>query len=372
MSIRNVKALGRRLRFEPLEDRRVLTTLWVDPGIAPTPTIFSSISAAVAAAHSGDTIKVVGGTYQEQVDVTKSLTLIGGQVRVAGQSGASVIGPSDPVTSMFGFRLDANNITVKTFTIQAEMMDAIQTNGNFSGFNILHNTFFNDAVGIALSTSSVSAAAATTISGNQFTSNGAGPIPQESIFSHGGLANVTISNNTSQVANTVAAIEIDGVSPSANVKILNNRINLGQGIIVANLAKSKIGGNFISRLHSDDLGGTIAIHLAGGVTNSEISGNTLLGLQSDGTNASAFGVLLDRSLVSAADTGNKISGNTITGTPDLSNSAPVGFHTGIFVIEAGQTSVVGNTVAFCSQAGIALFTSGSSTVSSNVVTSNAN
>src|SRR5262245_48029073 len=128
MSNRYLKALGRRLRLERLEDRRVLATLWVDPSVAPTPTILSSISAAVAAAHSGNTSNVVGGTYQEQVDVTKSLTLIGGQVRVAGQSGASIIAPSDPVTSMYGFKLDANKVKVKNFTIQNEMMDAIQTN----------------------------------------------------------------------------------------------------------------------------------------------------------------------------------------------------------------------------------------------------
>src|SRR6516225_1171928 len=42
----------RRLGFEGLEDRRVLATLWVDPSVTPTPAIFSSISAAVAAAHS--------------------------------------------------------------------------------------------------------------------------------------------------------------------------------------------------------------------------------------------------------------------------------------------------------------------------------
>src|SRR5262245_2535024 len=107
----------RRLRFEPLESRRMLATLWVDPNVVPSATIFSSISAAVAAAHTGDTVKVVAGTYNESVDVTKSLTLIGGQVRASGEP----IGPSIVRgVGLFAtaFKLDANNITVKNFTIQ--------------------------------------------------------------------------------------------------------------------------------------------------------------------------------------------------------------------------------------------------------------
>jgi hypothetical protein len=53
---------GRRLRFESLEDRRVLTTLWVDPTAPNGSTIVAKIGDAVTAAHGGDTIKVVAGT----------------------------------------------------------------------------------------------------------------------------------------------------------------------------------------------------------------------------------------------------------------------------------------------------------------------
>jgi len=367
MSNRYLKALGRRLRLERLEDRRVLATLWVDPSVAPTPTILSSISAAVAAAHSGDTIKVVGGTYQEQVDVTKSLTLIGGQVRVAGQSGASIIAPSDPVTSMYGFKLDANKVKVKNFTIQNEMMDAIQTNGAFAGFNILHNIFFNDAVGIALSTSSASTAAATTISGNQFTSNGAGPTPMESILSHGGLANVTIAGNTCAQSNVVAAIEVDGAIRSMNVRIVNNRISLGQGILVANLSMAKIDGNQIRFLHGGDPAhGPIAIRLAGAVSDSEVAGNTLVDA---GDNETSYGVVLDEALVGSPDTGNKISGNTIQGVLSSANT-PTGFVTGIYISSASRNTVSANFVAFARDDGIFLTQSESNTVSSNSVTEN--
>ena len=50
-----------RLRAEALEDRWVPATLIVDDN--PHPGAFTSIQAAVNAAHSGDTIRVFPGTY---------------------------------------------------------------------------------------------------------------------------------------------------------------------------------------------------------------------------------------------------------------------------------------------------------------------
>ncbi|MGC1360509.1 MAG: DUF1565 domain-containing protein, partial [Silvibacterium sp.] len=49
-------------------------TLCVNPG--GTSGCKSTISAAVAAAAAGDTIKVAPGTYKEQVTITKSLSLV--------------------------------------------------------------------------------------------------------------------------------------------------------------------------------------------------------------------------------------------------------------------------------------------------------
>src|SRR5262249_39704551 len=98
---------GRRLRFEALEDRPGLATLLGEPSAPNGTTIFAKIGDAVTAAHSGDTVKVVAGSYLETVNVVKPLTLIGGQVRVPnGSSGSSVI-QSSPAG--IGFFLNANN-----------------------------------------------------------------------------------------------------------------------------------------------------------------------------------------------------------------------------------------------------------------------
>src|SRR5262249_438182 len=157
-------------------------------------------------------------------------------------------------------------------------------------------------------TSSATTAKLTTISGNYFADDVAPLV--SCIVSHGGLANVTISNNTSNVGNATT-VDIDGTSPSANVKILNNRITGGQGITIANATKAKIDGNFIRPSGSN----VAAIHLAGAVTGSEVAGNTLVGSYGGSTFA-VGGIILDEMLINgASDTGNRISGNTITGTP---------------------------------------------------------
>jgi parallel beta-helix repeat protein len=353
-----------RICFEPLEHRRVLATLWVDPSVTPTPTIFSHIADAVAAAHSGDTIKVVPGFYYESVDITKTLTLIGGQVRVQGSlttESASVVASTgfDP----YGFRLRANSVTIKNFTFEQETIDGIETNGSFSGFSILHNRFLGDATGITLATSSATTARPTTISGDSF-ADGVAPV-QSCILSHGGLANVTISNNTSNV-NNATTIDIDGTSPSANVKILNNRITGGQGITIANATKAKIDGNLVGSLANF----ADAIQLAGAVTNSEVAGNTLIGFNPANADQAEAGISLDESKATTPDTGNKISGNTFTGAPNAMTQIGTGFMGGISLENATHNTISGNIVAYAG-VGINLGElSDFNTISSNAVTKN--
>src|SRR5690348_7698571 len=70
----------RPLMIDMLEDRRLLATLYVDDDHAQMPNAgFTSIQAAVNAAHPGDTIRVSPGTYNESVTVDKQLTILGSQ-----------------------------------------------------------------------------------------------------------------------------------------------------------------------------------------------------------------------------------------------------------------------------------------------------
>src|SRR5262245_41936062 len=122
-------------------------TLWVDPNVAPASGIFSTIGAAVAAAHAGDTVTVLAGTYAGSVVVNKTLTLIGGQVRAGGEP----VGPTvlDANSASFGFDVVANGVTIKNFTIKRSFITGVLVEASVSGANILNDTFLDDNFGVA-------------------------------------------------------------------------------------------------------------------------------------------------------------------------------------------------------------------------------
>ena len=73
-STRSRRNMPHRPRFDVLEERTVPAVLVVNPAV---PTDFHTIGAAITAAHSGDTIQVAQATYNEDVLINKSLSLVG-------------------------------------------------------------------------------------------------------------------------------------------------------------------------------------------------------------------------------------------------------------------------------------------------------
>jgi hypothetical protein len=93
---------------------------------------FSTISAAVTAASSGDTIEVSAGTYQEQVSISKPLTLRGPNYNKAGNDPTRVVEATIQIIPSFGnyayaLYINSNNVTVEGFNIDAP--DSLITNG---------------------------------------------------------------------------------------------------------------------------------------------------------------------------------------------------------------------------------------------------
>jgi parallel beta-helix repeat protein len=327
-------------------------TLWVDPNVAPSGNIFTKIAEAVAAAHSGDTIKVVAGTYAESVDVTKSLSIIGGQVRVSNEPvGASVV-TSIPPASGIGFSLDANGVTIKNFEIAQDHI-GIMTAANFSGLSILNNNFQGDAIGIDFN-SSLTNSAKNRISGNQF-GVVAGFQSTNDIQTDIATQNLTISHNTFTGNSKQNSISLFGTGQSKNIQIVNNQVGQSStftadaGITVGNASNVKVNGNTI--VSPSNTG----IEL-NGVTNSVVAGNTLAYLAVGGS--PPIGIELDSMCNS-----NKISDNLVTGFSD-----------GFFMLDnLSQNMIKGNTVTHSQDVGIVLENSDGSgnSISSNTVTSSA-
>ncbi len=334
-----------RFYFEPLEDRRLLAavTRWVDPNVtANGTTIFADFTTAIAAAKNGDTIKVVAGNYDPGIDVTKLLTIIGGQIRANGEPTGPTIIHGDP--SSTGFLLAANSITIENFNFTSPTT-GIDTQGAISGLKILNNVFEDDNVGIHLNTSTASSAKTIIISGNDFFTTSSATNTSESILIDGGR-NISISGNSIN-AGEDAGIESNPAHQIIGLQILNNRFSTAN-ILLVNQSNAKVDNNQL---------GNSEIRLAGGIVNSEIVGNSLFG---GGLNVPPLSISLDESLLSVADTGNKISSNRIQFMTD-----------GIVVFNGSHNTVSGNTIDGVQNDGIQLSGGSLNTVSGNTSAGNA-
>ncbi len=180
--VKQVRKPGARLGLDVLEDRSLpsVTLLandnWVlqndndssgtlTPGDtvnnsadAGTPAItgtlgvnaFTSIGAAVGAAAAGDTVQVLQGTYNENVVVQESITLIGPNTGQSAGLHSETRSPEAVIVG--GIMVDADNVTIDGFTING--------GANFAG----------EASGIFLA----SGASEVTIENNIITGTGAG------------------------------------------------------------------------------------------------------------------------------------------------------------------------------------------------------
>lgn len=224
---------------------------------------YATIQEAINAASVGDTIQVDGGTYNENVDVTKSVNLVG-----AG-TGVTVVNASNP--SDFVFYVTADNVNISGLTA---------TGATNSGY-----------AGVYLSGSDHSKIETVNVSNNYY-----------GILLYSSSNNNTLANNTA-LNNTYGIYLM--LNPSNNI-IINNTANLNRwhGIVLSSSTNNTITNN-------NALNNEYGIYLFSS------NNNTLIG--NTASNNSWGGIYLSDSNSSTL-TNNTISSNSWRGI-DLHSSS---------------------------------------------------
>jgi parallel beta-helix repeat protein len=340
-SRRKLPRQRRPLMIDMLEDRRLLATLYVDDDHAQMPNAgFTSIQAAVNAAHAGDTIRVLPGTYNESVTVDKQLTILGSQSDVK-QEGKQDNGKGNdehdnngrgpnnhknphanktpqpsiveiPAGGTAGFNLTANDIVIRGFTIQdsdANGNNAVgvntsrQTSGDVISNNIIQDTVF----GIYLNTNG---AHTTTVQNNLIrNNNNPGAASGNGIYSDQGASNVVIAHNMFTGQTNASIIFVggpDAATSQSNITVTDNSMINDAPMIFVNTTGLQITKN----VSTNSVGS--GIFFGGGVSNAVVQNNTL-------TNGAFTGINLRTNTFGNAPTPNnniQIVGNTISGFGD--------------------------------------------------------
>ncbi|NOQ33562.1 MAG: hypothetical protein GQ567_05140, partial [Methanosarcinales archaeon] len=170
---------------------------------------YTTIQDAVDASSAGDTIEVRSGTYVENVDVNKSLTLIG--------DGADVVTVQAEDEWDEVFEVTADYVNISGFTVTgttSSMYAGIYLDGA-DHCNIYGNTASNSGVGIYLYSSSNNTLASNAANSNGYAESGVG------IFLYS-------SSNNTLMNNTVNSNNGDGIylmSSSNNNNITNNTLS---------------------------------------------------------------------------------------------------------------------------------------------------
>lgn len=306
---------------------------YVDPAgndsntcLAPGPaTACKTITGAMTKASAGDTINVAIGLYNEQVQITKTLTLLGAQ---AGVDARTRSGAESTIDNACGpVQIMADNVVLDGFTVQGSTMSdpcflaGIWTNPGFSGtqggHQILNNIVQNNISGIELD--STSTAGPTLVQHNLIqTNNNPGPGSGNGIQVNFGLFNATIDGNKFSGHVNTSVLVIAGVGAANNVTVSNNELVGGtsERIVFGSVTNSAINGN--TSIGSTALNGPV--RLFGGNSNIAINSNVLKN--------GVRGIKVDDPFAIGANSGVTAHNNCIMGNTVAGLEVPAGGHSG--------------------------------------------
>jgi len=325
----------------------------ITPGPARAATInvpadYATIQAAINAAASGDTIQVAAGTYNEQLLIQKSLTIIG-----AGKATTTIGSPATPHAGTVVQGANTWDYIVAAYPAAGTIsvrIEGFTINGNgrnkTAGTFAIAGVFFRDVAGATsgLFNCAILGFPATPdyecfgikiygASSLAVTSNTLTSYTRDAIGAGGGVGGnpaVTISNNTC----TGSALPLNGISllDGATGTISGNTITghtrsapwAAVGIIVDTASGIIISGNTVDTCFY----GIGAWNCSGTV----ITGNTL-----------RYNV--NRHIILSNSTNGTVSSNTITGTAGATEDVAIFLtnnSTGNLI--GGTTSAAGNTI----------------------------
>ena len=320
------------------------STLVVDDNLSCAGASYSTISAAVAAANPGDTIKVCAGIYPETVNVDKPLTFLGAQ---AGNDGRGKkrknLAKEAVVVSLTGdFVLDGNadGVTIDGFTLQgagsdAVTADAIESFAGSSGITVIDNVIRDNELGINLQNPDGSQPAE--VSQNAFIDNSIGTTGDggTAVFISNGPANNTTIEENSFTGDRETAINFagSGSNLSRGLVVADNTSTADSTFVVAtNSVNALVDHNKIKYSGQDngsailDFGGNIGLR----ITDNSVTGGN--GSGTTGIRVSNF--------AGSASIATTITGNTVTGR--FNGIRATGGYTDLYVADnavSGSTNV---------------------------------
>ena len=289
------------------------------PANSPYATIQAAIDDAITI--NGDIITVGSGTYNESINITKSVNLRGVQ---ADNCAVNRTGAESIISCPNGIGVNASNVTINGFTIQNQdgANAALAPGYGFAvymvppntGTQLLNNIIRNNTLGTGLSNAGATPAQAK-ISCNWYDANNTpGPIFREAVYadddiSGGTVKNVLIDNN--KFSNHVEGVGIDfemstAATAATGITMTNNVFdgNL-RAVTFYNVASSTFSNNEIKNstfgVASADL------RIFGGANNLIVSNNSF-----DGSNALAPHAIRMTSVV-GPNTNISIFENSFTG-----------------------------------------------------------